>query len=317
MSTRTSDTLYPAPAPSFVIIAGVKILLLGPDGQLGYELRPLLSALGEVSTLSRTDLDMKELPGLRDVLARERPRVIVNATAYNEVDKAETDMANALAINRDAVLAMGEYAKREGAALIHYSTDFVFDGTKGAPYVETDRTNPLSAYGRSKLAGEQALAGSEAPAIVLRTAWVYSLRRKSFVSMIHRLAREKKELRIVRDQIGSPTFCRDLARASAVLVGRLGKDPGERAAELKGVYHAAGEGWCSRYDLATAVIELDPNRREHVVESVEPATTDAFPTPARRPGNAPLDCEKFSKAFNVRLLPWRLALAEALSNPTR
>src|SRR6185503_20360621 len=105
MSTRTSDTLYPAPAPSFVIIAGVKILLLGPDGQLGYELRPLLSALGEVSTLSRTDLDMKELPGLRDVLARERPRVIVNATAYNEVDKAETDMANALAINRDAVLA--------------------------------------------------------------------------------------------------------------------------------------------------------------------------------------------------------------------
>jgi dTDP-4-dehydrorhamnose reductase len=293
----------------------VKILLLGPDGQLGYELRPLLSALGEVRTISRGELDTKDLPSLRDLLARERPRVIVNATAYNEVDKAETDTVSALAINRDAVLTMGEFAKREGAAFVHYSTDFVFDGTKGAPYVETDRTNPLSAYGKSKLAGEQALSGAEAPAIVLRTAWVYSLRRKSFVSMVHRLAREKKELRIVRDQIGSPTFCRDLARASAVLVARLGKDPGEKAIELRGIYHAAGEGACSRYDLATAVIELDPKRSEHVVETVEPATTDAFPTPARRPGNAPLDCEKLAKTFHVRLMPWRLALAEALSGP--
>lgn len=279
---------------------------------MGYELRPLLSALGEVRTLSRTELDMKDLGALRDVLARERPRVIVNATAYNEVDKAETDMDDALAINRDAVLAMGEYAKRDGAAFVHYSTDFVFDGTKGAPYVEVDRTNPLSAYGRSKLAGEHALAGIEAPAIVLRTAWVYSLRRKSFVSMIHRLAREKKELRIVRDQIGSPTFCRDLARASAVLVARLGKNPGEKAAELRGIYHAAGEGACSRYELATAVVELDPNRREHTVESLEPATTDAFPSPARRPGNAPLDCKKLATTFDVRLMPWKLALAEAL-----
>jgi len=292
----------------------VKILLLGPDGQLGYELRPLLSALGEVRAISRTELDMKDLAGLRDVLARERPRVIVNATAYNEVDKAETDTGSALSINRDAVLTMGEYAKRDGAALLHYSTDFVFDGTKGAPYVETDRTNPLSAYGKSKLAGEQALAGIDAPAIVFRTAWVYSLRRKSFVSMIHRLAREKKELRIVRDQIGSPTFCRDLARASAVLVARLGKDPGEKATEHRGVYHAAGEDSCSRYELATAVIELDPNRDEHVVETVEPATTDAFPAPARRPGNAPLDCEKLSTTFRIRLMPWRLALAEALGS---
>jgi dTDP-4-dehydrorhamnose reductase len=291
----------------------VKILLLGPDGQLGYELRPLLSALGEVCAISRTDLDIKDVSGLRDVLGRERPRVIVNATAYNEVDKAETDSGTALAINRDAVLVMGEYAKREGAALVHYSTDFVFDGTKGAPYVETDRTNPLSAYGKSKLSGEQALEGIEAPAIVLRTAWVYSLRRKSFVSMVHRLAREKKELRIVRDQIGSPTFCRDLARVSAVLVARLGKDPGGKATECRGLYHAAGEGACSRYELATSVIELDPKRHEHVVEAVEPATTDAFPTPARRPGNAPLDCEKLAQVFNVRLLPWRLALAEALS----
>lgn len=291
----------------------MKILLLGPDGQLGYELRPLLAALGELRTLSRADLDLTDLSALRDALAREKPRVIVNATAYNEVDRAESDVNGALTLNRDAVLTMGEYAKREGAALLHYSTDFVFDGTKGSPYVESDRPNPISSYGKSKLAGEQALTNINAPAIVLRTAWVYSLRRKSFVSMIHRLAREKTELRIVRDQIGSPTFCRDLARASAVIVARLGKEPGAKALERRGVYHAAGEGACSRYELAQAILELDPNRHEHVVERLEPATTDAFPAPARRPANAPLDCEKLAGTFGVRLLPWRVALAEALS----
>lgn len=257
---------------------------------------------------------MKEIPALRDVLARERPRVVVNATAYNEVDRAESDTAGATAVNRDSVLAMGEYAKQEGAALIHFSTDFVFDGTKGSPYVETDRPNPLSEYGKSKLAGEQALAAIDAPAIVLRTAWVYSLRRKSFVSMIHNLARQKTELKVVRDQIGSPTFCRDLARATAVVLARLGTDPGRKAAEVRGIYHAAGEGACSRYELATAIVELDPNRKEHVVQRIEPATSDAFPAPARRPSNAPLNCDKLAETFGVRLLPWRLALAEALSS---
>lgn len=292
----------------------MNILLLGPDGQLGYELRPLLAALGNVSCVARDTLDLQRSTDVRDLLARVKPRVIVNASAYNEVDKAESDSNAALAVNRDAVLAMGEYAKREGAALVHYSTDFVFDGTKGAAYAESDRPNPLSEYGKSKLAGEQALAGIEAPAIVMRTAWVYSLRRKSFVSLIHRLLREKEELRIVRDQIGSPTFCRDLARATAVIVSRLGADPGAKAAELRGVYHAAGEGACSRYELAQAIIELDPRRSEHVVKRLEPATTDAFPAPARRPANAPLDCRKLAKTFEVRLLPWRIALAEALSS---
>lgn len=302
--------------PLFVIIAGVKILLLGPEGQLGYELRPLLGALGDVKCLSRTDVDIADLAAIRRAVSAERPAVIVNATAYNEVDRAESDSARAMAVNRDAVLALGEYAKREGAAFVHYSTDFVFDGTKGTPYVESDRPNPLSAYGRSKLAGEEALLGIDAPAIVMRTAWVYSLRRKSFVSMIHRLAREKEELRIVRDQIGSPTFCRDLARATAVVIERLGSDPASKASEVRGVYHAAGEGGCSRYDLARAVVDLDPKRSEHTVKRIEPTTSDAFPAPARRPANAPLDCGKLAKVFGVRLLPWRIALAEALSTAT-
>jgi dTDP-4-dehydrorhamnose reductase len=281
---------------------------------LGYELRPLLAALGSVTSLPRGALDMKNITDVRDALAREKPRVIVNTTAYNEVDKAESDGDTAHAVNRDSVLAMGEYAKREGAALVHFSTDFVFDGTKGSPYVETDRTNPLSAYGKSKLAGEQALSGIDAPAIVMRTAWVYSLRRKSFVSMIHRLLREKEELKIVRDQVGSPTFCRDLARATAVVVARLGQDPAAKATEVRGIYHAAGEGACSRYELAQAIVELDPKRSEHVTKRLEAATTDAFPTPARRPTNAPLDCSKLAKIFGARLLPWRIALAEALAS---
>jgi len=291
----------------------VKILLLGPEGQLGHELRALLPALGELVAVSRAELDVGTLESVREALARIRPHLIVNATAYNEVDRAESDMSRAIAVNRDAVLAMGEYGKRERAALIHYSTDFVFDGTKGAPYVETDRENPLSSYGKSKLAGEQALTGIEAPAIVMRTAWVYSLRRKSFVSMIHRMAREKEELRVVRDQVGSPTFCRDLARASAVVIARLGPDPFAKADELRGVYHAAGEGACSRFELARAVLELDPKRSEHVVKQLEPATTDSFPAPARRPSSTPLDCSKLRDVFGARFLPWKIALAEALS----
>ena len=191
----------------------MKILLFGAGGQLGHELASLLPLKGEVEAVGRDRIDMADPAELRGLLVRSRPKIIVNAIAYNQVDLAEAEPEAALRVNAEAVATLGEYARREGAALIHYSTDFVFDGKKGAPYVETDPTNPLSAYGRSKLAGERALMEMQAPALVLRTAWVYSLRRKSFVSMMLKLAREKKEMKIVEDQVGSPTWCRDLARA--------------------------------------------------------------------------------------------------------
>ena len=261
---------------------------------------------------TREDVDVADLDSVRALLDRVRPKLVVNATAYNEVDRAESEPDQALRVNAELVGLLGEHARREQGALIHYSTDFVFDGRKGAPYVETDEPSPLSAYGRSKLAGERALAQMDAPALVLRTAWVYSLRRKSFVSMILKMARERKELRVVTDQVGSPTWCRDLARATVALVEKLGADPGAVAMDARGIYHAGGAGACSRFELARAVLELDPKRSEHVVERLEPVTADAFPAPAARPACAPLDCGKLVARFGVSLLPWKDALAEAL-----
>jgi dTDP-4-dehydrorhamnose reductase len=252
-------------------------------------------------------------PGaVRAMVRRVAPRVIVNAAAYNEVDRAETEPEVALRVNADSVGELGEYARREGASLLTYSTDFVFDGAKGALYVEADPVNPLSAYARSKLAGETLLAELGAPSIVLRTAWVYSLRRKSFVSFMLELARKREELRIADDQVGSPTWCRDLARATVEVLDALGADPGARAAEARGVYHAAGAGACSRYELATAALALDPRRGEHVVKRVERARAADFAAPAARPLASPLDCTRLRDTFGVTLRPWKEALIDCL-----
>jgi dTDP-4-dehydrorhamnose reductase len=294
----------------------MKILLLGAAGQVGHELVPLLRQRGETVALSRSDLDFADLDAVRDALARCRPQLIVNAAAYNEVDRAESEPEAAFRINAEAVAMLGQYAKDARAALIHYSTDFVFDGAKDAPYVETDRPNPLSVYGRSKLEGERALAEIEAPAVVLRTAWVYSLRRRSFVSMVLKLARERKELSLVTDQVGSPTYSQDLARATVAIIERFGEDPGGIAAQARGVYHAAGSGACTRAELGCATLELDPKRHEHTVERISYVTSDAFPAPAARPRYAALGCEKLRERFGVSLPPWRDALRRALSEPS-
>jgi dTDP-4-dehydrorhamnose reductase len=290
----------------------VKILLFGAQGQVGHELLPLLSARGDVVALARPELDFSDLDAVRRALGRDRPTLIVNTAAYNEVDRAETDTAAAFRLNAEFPALLARYAKDEGAALIHYSTDFVFDGEKGAPYVESDATNPLSAYGRSKLAGERAIEELGAPALVLRTAWVYSLRRKSFVSMMLKLAREREAISVVTDQVGSPTYCRDLAAATAGIVDRLGPNPLAAALEARGIYHAAGGGQCSRAELALAALELDPKRAEQRVTTVTRVTADAFPAPARRPRSSPLSCEKLETRLGVSLPPWREALERAL-----
>jgi dTDP-4-dehydrorhamnose reductase len=285
----------------------VKILLLGKDGQVGHELARLLPALGEVVALGKDEADFTDLARLRETVRRAAPALIVNAVAYNAVDKAESEPEAALRINAEAVGVLGELARELRGALIHYSTDFVFDGAKGAPYVEEDLTHPLSAYGRSKRAGEIALEDLGAPALVLRTAWVYSLRRKSFVSMMLSFARQKEELSVVTDQVGNPTWCRDLARATSDLVRALGADPHARALETRGIYHAAGVGYCSRFELAEAALELDPRRSEQTVRRLVAVSSAAFPAPAARP--------KLHRVFGVSLKPWREALAEALTSP--
>jgi dTDP-4-dehydrorhamnose reductase len=290
----------------------MRVLLIGAQGQLGHELRVPLACFTELVSPSRAELDLGAPGVLRAAVTTARPDVVVNAAAYNDVDRAEREPELAERINGDAVAELGALAKSQRFALITYSTDFVFDGKKPSPYVETDATEPLGAYARSKRAGERALLDLQAPALIVRTAWVYSLRRKSFVSSILRLAREKDELRVVDDQVGSPTFCRDLAQATALLVRGLGDDPVGFVEQARGVYHVAGGGACSRYELARAAIELDPRRAEHRLRRLLPCSTLEYPLPAPRPARAVLDSGLFGRRFGIRLPGWQDGLERAL-----
>ena len=271
----------------------------------------LLPAFASVVGMGRGDLDIADSGSLRAALESVQPQVIVNAAAYNEVDRAETDEDAATAVNGRAVEVLGEEAARRRALLVHYSTDFVFDGTATRPYVETDEPRPLGAYGRSKLAGERALLESDAPAIVFRTAWIYGLRGKSFVRTILRAARERPVLRVVDDQIGCPTAARDLAAATALLLYGARLDP-FALASARGVYHLAGAGHTSRFELAQAALELDPRKGEHRAREVVPIPSSELSQPARRPAFAPLNCRKARERFGLELMPWRDSLAHVL-----
>jgi dTDP-4-dehydrorhamnose reductase len=290
----------------------MKILVLGSRGQVGSEALWPLSSFGEVVGADLTEVDIGDVDALRAFVRGVAPDLIVNAAAYNEVDRAETDEAGAFRVNAHAVALLGEEMKRARGALIHYSTDFVFDGRATRPYREDDETGPLGKYGASKLAGERALVEMDAPAIVLRTAWVWSLRRKSFVSAMLKLAREREVLRVVADQVGCPTSARDLAEITALIAFAARRDLHGAFREARGIYHAAGAGHCSRFELAKAAIELDPRKSEHAVKSLEPVPTSAYPLPAQRPAFAPLDCGKLRDRLGVALPPWRDSLARAL-----
>lgn len=288
------------------------IVLLGSAGQVGVELSGSLGCFANLTTFARGALDLADLDGLRRALRAARPSVVVNAAAFTDVDAAERDEAAATRVNGDAVAVLGEECRRLRAALVHYSTDFVFDGKATRPYREEDAPAPLGAYGRSKLAGEMALLAGAAPALVLRTAWVYSPGRRSFVSSILRLARERESLRVVADQVGSPTLAGDLAIATALLLYGVRHDPFGAIDDARGVYHLAGSGAATRYELAAATIACDPRADEHRVRRVEGVATADYPLPAPRPAFAPLDCEKIRRRFGIALPPWREALTRAL-----
>jgi dTDP-4-dehydrorhamnose reductase len=290
----------------------LKIVVLGNEGQVGSALTGTLGAFAEVKGVDRADFDIGDAAALRDFVRSERPQAVVNAAAYTDVDAAEADEPGATRINAGAVAVLGEECHKARIALLHYSTDFVFDGASSRPYTETDAVGPLGAYGRSKLAGEKALAEMDAPAIVLRTAWVYSVGRRSFVSSILRLAREREALRIVDDQVGSPTFAWDLACATALILFGMRGDVLAGVTEARGVYHLAGEGAVSRFALAKAVVDLDPRKSEHRIQRIDPIATSDYPLPAARPAFAPLDCRKARQRFGVALPAWRDALVRAL-----
>lgn len=291
----------------------MRISLLGNTGQLGWELERTLAPLGDVVALDYPEVDLVKPASILPLLKQIQPQVIVNATGYTAVDRAESEAALARAINASAPELLAYEASRMGAAFIHYSTDYVFDGVKGSPYVENDKPNPLGVYGRSKLEGEQAVTQAGGAALILRTSWVYSLRRDSFVTKVLAWARQQRGLRLVSDQVSGPTWARMLAEISAQLLVKAGADPYGWLAERKGLYHLAGSGYCSRLEWGKAVLEYDPRRHEQIVQEILPAITTDFPTPARRPLFSALDCTHFSEVFGLQLPAWEEALRLAMS----
>ena len=296
----------------------MRILLLGNTGQLGWELERTLTPLGEVVALDYPAVNLLDEASTRQAVRGVVPHVIVNATGYTAVDKAESEPDKAAAINTRAPAILAEEARTLGAALIHYSTDYVFDGLKGSPYVESDAPNPLGVYAQTKLVGEQAVQQTGGAFLILRLSWMYSLRRDSFVTKVLGWSRQQRSLRMVTDQIGNPIWARTAAEATAQLlamgsantVGSTGIVPW--LAERSGLYHFVGPDHASRYEWAQAILRLDPRRTEQVTEKVLPALTNEFPTPARRPLFSALGCQRFVDTFGLRLPPWETALRLAM-----
>lgn len=288
----------------------MRILLTGKTGQLGYELERTLQGLGEIVALHRQQMDLANLDQIRDVIRTVKPQILINPAAYTAVDLAESNSDIAMRINAEAPEVMANEARKLGAAMIHYSTDYVFDGEKSGSYTEADIPNPQSVYGRSKLAGEQAIQAAGIPHLILRTSWIYGLRGKNFLLTVKRLAEERDELRIVADQFGAPTWCRTIAEATSYCVGRLQSDVASseinRAAweAHSGLYHLSAQGQTSWYGFTQAIVAHPTISKK---PKVTPIATQEYPLPAKRPQNSVLSSEKFIQTF--RGLPsWDAAL---------
>lgn len=287
----------------------MKILLFGAMGQLGTELQQTLAPLGEIAAYDIHNLNLENIADVRETIHAVSPHVIVNASAYTAVDLAESESGKAFKVNGEIPQLFAEEAAKLKAFLIHYSTDYVFDGTKDVPYLEGDATNPLGAYGKSKLAGEEAIKAGSANYLILRTSWVYSRNRNSFVTKVLEWARKQEKLSIVSDQVSNPTWARTLADVTAQLLGK-GFDC---LSERRGLYHVAGNGHASRLEWAQKIVELDPNKHEQKVKDIVPALTADFLTPAQRPLFSALDCSLFQSTFDIPLPKWEDALKMAMS----
>ncbi len=290
----------------------MKILLFGKMGKLGWQLHRTLLALGNVAAVDYPEVDFNHLDGIRSLVRRINPDVIVNAAAYTAVDKAEEEKGLAYSINADAPGILAEEACRLKAVLIHYSTDYVFDGEKGSAYLETDSPHPINVYGQSKLAGEKRVQECDAVSLIFRTSWLYSLRRESFVTRVLKLAREQSVVRIVNDQISNPTWCRMLAEVTGQVLAAGRKSKKRWFGERRGIYHVASSDFTSRYEWARAILENDTRRAEQVVKEVRPALTVDFPTPAKRPLFSALTCDRFMNTFGFELPGWRDCLRLAM-----
>ena len=291
----------------------MRILLIGKTGQLGWEAWRALAPLGEVIALDYPEIDLTHPERLAGLVAEIAPQVIFNAAAYTAVDKAESETEQPRLINAVTPAELALAARKARAVLVHFSTDYVYDGEKGAPYQEDDPTNPLSVYGQTKLAGDQAVLAAGGTCLLLRTSWVYSTRRDSFVSKLLEWSRKNPVLRVVDDQVSGPTWARMLAQTCALVLARAGSDPYAGLEGQSGLYNLAGWGWCSRLDWAREILYFDAQPELRVAREVLAAKTADFPTPARRPLYSPLDCSKFERTFGLRLPDWKDALRLAMS----
>lgn len=289
----------------------MKILLFGKTGQLGYELNRLLLPPWQVYAFSSNELDVKKTSQLKNKIEEIKPNIIINACAYTAVDQAEAEPEIAMQVNAHAPAVMAECAKKINAVFIHYSTDYVFDGTKKFSYTEKDLTSPLNMYGKSKMDGEQAIGQVGGVHLILRTSWVYSMRAENFVTKILSWARENKTMKIVTDQIGSPTWARALAEVTNQLIQKSMPNPFEFFLDKNGIYHLGGVGAVSRFDFAKEILRLLPD--ETLISTIQPALTSDFPTPAMRPLYTPLNCTKFENTFNISLPNWKESLKSAFS----
>lgn len=300
------------------------ILLTGKTGQVGSELLRLLQEIGEVVAPDRYELELLDANNIRRMVREIRPDLIVNAAAYTAVDAAETQETEAYAINANAPAVLAEEAKKIGAGIVHYSTDYVFDGSKKTPYEETDSVAPTNVYGKTKLAGEQAICTSGVPYLIFRLAWVYGTRGRNFLLTILRLATEREELRIVCDQFGAPTWSREIAEATVKILAQLigqSSPPSALLSPVSGIYHLSAAGEVTWYDFACAILEEAAHflpdifwfdeatsRKPLITKRVIPITTAEYPTPALRPAFSVLSNSRLTRTFGVGLPDWRTQL---------
>jgi dTDP-4-dehydrorhamnose reductase len=279
-----------------------RILIFGRVGQVGWELRHKLACLGQVSSVDFPEIDFSKPDTIRDAVRAAEPTVIVNAAAYTAVDKAEAAPEPAWAINAAGPGVIAEEAKRLGALMVHYSTDYVYDGSKPGPWVETDKPNPLNVYGQTKLAGDEAIAAVGGDHLILRTSWVYGARGGNFLLTMLRLAKERPELRIVDDQTGSPTTSECIAQATADILSQV-IAPGGGLAGRSGVYHLTSSGATTWFGFAKEFLS-----KQAVCPKLTPIPASEYPVPAKRPVNSVLSCDRIAETFGIRMPPWELAL---------
>jgi dTDP-4-dehydrorhamnose reductase len=293
-----------------------RVLVFGRSGQVGWELRHKLACLGQVTAVDYPEIDFTKPESIREAVRAEEPSVIVNAAAYTAVDKAESEPALAWAINAAAPGVLAEEAKRLGSILVHYSTDYVFDGTKQGLYLETDAPAPLNVYGKTKLAGDEAIQSVGGDYLILRTSWVYGARGSNFLLTMLRLVTERAELRIVDDQIGAPTSSECIAQATANLLAQLLAPKGGGIQGRSGIYNLTNAGETTWYGFAKAFLGKPSGTAEVIAPKLTPIPTAEFPRPARRPSNSRLSCKRVEETFGVRMPHWEDALALVLETLT-